>query len=81
MRHKMEECMKKKAKKNDFKDLLEKYIDIKGLDIIVYLSDGNQIELNKSRKLVKNSIIVIDGNNKEIRIPLSTIRSVDLYAA
>ena len=73
--------MKKKAKKNDFKDLLEKYIDIKGLDIIVYLSDGNQIELNKSRKLVKNSIIVIDGNNKEIRIPLSTIRSVDLYAA
>lgn len=73
--------MKKKAKKNDFKDLLEKYIDIKGLDIIVYLSDGNQIELNKSRKMVKNSIIVIDGNNKEIRIPLSTIRSVDLYAA
>ncbi|HMB21118.1 MAG TPA: hypothetical protein VKQ10_08625 [Spirochaetota bacterium] len=73
--------MKKKAKKNDFKDLLEKYIDIKGLDIIVYLSNGNQIELNKSRKLVKNSIIVIDGNNKEIKIPLSTIRSVDLYAA
>jgi len=81
MRHKMEEHMKKKAKKNDFKDLLEKYIDIKGLDIVVYLSDGNQVELNKSRKLVKNSIIVTDANNKEIRIPLSTIRSVDLYAA
>jgi len=73
--------MKKKVKKNDFKVLLEKYIDIKGLDIIVYLSDGNRIELDKSRKIVKNSIIVTDSNNKEIRIPLSTIRSVDLYAA
>lgn len=73
--------MKKKSSKNDFKMLLEKYLDIKGLDIIVYLSDGKTIELNKSRKLVKNNIIITDANNKEIRIPLSRIRSVDLYAA
>ncbi len=73
--------MKKKSRKNDFKMLLEKYLDIKGLDIIVYLSDGKTIELNKCRKLRKNNIIITDANNREIRIPLSRIRSVDLYAA
>ncbi len=73
--------MKKSSRKNDFRMMLEKYLDIKGLDIIVYLSDGNKVELNKSRKLVKNTIVLTDANNREIRIPLSSIRSVDLYAA
>jgi|GEM_PF-1674223 len=64
-----------------FKKLLKKYLEIKGLDIIIYLHNGRIIELDKSRTLVKNEIIVIDKNNKKVRIPLSKIKSVDLYAA
>jgi len=66
---------------NNFKKLLKKYISIKGLDIVVYLEDGKIIELHKNRALVKNEIIVRDKNDREYRIQLSTIRSVELYAA
>lgn len=66
---------------NNFKKLLKKYISIKGLDIVVYLNDGAIIELNKNRALVKNEIIIKDKNDRELRIQLSAIRSVELYAA
>jgi len=66
---------------NNFKKLLKKYLSIKGLDIIVYLNDGAIIELNKNRALVKNEIIIKDKNDRELRIQLSSIKSVELYAA
>ncbi len=66
---------------NNFKKLLKKYISIKGLDIVVYLEDGKIIELNKNRALVKNEIVIRDKNDREYRIQLSAIRSVELYAA
>ncbi len=70
----------KNSKKN-FRYQINKYLDIKGLDIIVSLNNGKEIELNKNRKLVKNEIISIDKNHKEMRIPISKITSIDLYAA
>lgn len=66
---------------NNFKKLLKKYLSIKGLDIVVYLNDGAIIELNKNRALVKNEIIIKDKNDREFRIQLSAIKSVELYAA
>jgi hypothetical protein len=66
---------------NNFKKLLKKYLSIKGLDIVVYLNDGAIIELNKNRALVKNEIIIKDKNDREFRIQLSSIKSVELYAA
>lgn len=73
--------MKNSRKKTNFKSLLTKYLSIKGLDIIVFLNNGKEIELQKNRKLVKNEIIYSDKNNKEIRIKISQIESIDLYAA
>ena len=70
-----------KKNKNNFKYLLEKYLDIKGLDIVILLADGKEIELNKNRILDKNEIVTIDKSNKEQRIPLSKVKSVELYAA
>ncbi len=67
--------------KKDFKKLLQKYMDIKGLDIIVYLNNGLVIELQKNRSLVKDEIVVWDKISGEIRIHLSEIKSVELYAA
>jgi hypothetical protein len=73
--------MEKTGTKNNFKKLLNKYLEIKGLDIIALLDNGNQIEIYKNRKLVKNEIVYLDKNNNELRIPISKIISVDLYAA
>ena len=83
MRHKTYEdnIMKNSGKKTNFKSLLTKYLSIKGLDIIVLLSDGNEIELQKNRKIVRNEIVYSDKNNNEMRIQISQIKSIDLYAA
>lgn len=73
--------MKKKINpESKFIDMLKKYINIKGLDMILYLEDGNEIELHKNRSLSGDEIVVI-SKNIETRIPLSKIKSIDLYAA
>jgi hypothetical protein len=71
----------RRKKKNNFKELLKKYLDIKGLDIVILLSSGAEVELNKNRVLVNNEIVTFDKGNRETRIPLSEIKSVELYAA
>ncbi len=68
-------------KRNNFKSLLNKYLEIKGLDIIVLLDNGKEIEIYKNRKLIKNEIVYSDKHNKELRIPIEKIKSIDLYAA
>ncbi|MBN2039848.1 MAG: hypothetical protein JW864_07405 [Spirochaetes bacterium] len=73
--------MKNTKEKTNFKSLLTKYLNIKGLDIVVFLNDGKEVELQKNRKLIKNEIVYSDKNNNEIRIKISQIKSIDLYAA
>ncbi len=72
--------MAQKKNRTDFKKLLEKYLKIKGLDIIVVLEDGSEIELSKNRIIVGDMIVTVDKKQEE-RIPLARIKSVDLYAA
>ncbi len=74
---------KGRGRKNNqnFRELLQKYLEIKGLDIILFLADGEEVELNKNRVLVDNEIITFDKGNREQRIPLSKVKSVELYAA
>jgi hypothetical protein len=69
------------TKSVSFKKQLKKYLAIKGLDIVVYLMNGKSIELHKNRMLVKDEIVIFDKNNREFRIPITQIKSVDLYAA
>jgi len=73
--------MKKVKKKQNFKKLLMKYLEIKGLDIVILLENGEEIELYKNRSIVKDVLITVDKINREKRIPLSKIKSVELYAA
>ncbi len=72
--------MKRTKKPVPFKDMLSKYIDIKGLDIVVYLKNGSSIELNKNRNLIDDEIIMKDKKNSETRIPISHVDSIDLFA-
>jgi hypothetical protein len=71
----------KKAKKKNFKQLLSKYLDIKGLDIIIVLEDGKEVELYKNRSIVGDMIVTFDVDNGERKIPLKRIKHVDMYAA
>jgi hypothetical protein len=64
-----------------FKELLEKYLQIKGLDIIVVLGDGEEIQLYKNRELINDIIITNEKGFNERRIPLTDVTAVDLYAA
>ncbi|PKL37558.1 MAG: hypothetical protein CVV44_14510 [Spirochaetae bacterium HGW-Spirochaetae-1] len=73
----------KQAKRNnrDFREMLQKYLDIKGLDIIVVLDDGSEVELYKNRSLIDDMLVSLEKGKGEMRIPLSQIKSVDLFAA
>jgi hypothetical protein len=71
----------RKSKQKSFRELLESYMKIRGLDIVIVLEDGREIELHKNRKLEDDAIVVHDKVLGELRIPISSIRSVDLYAA
>ncbi len=73
--------MKAKKKPQDFRELLTKYLDIKGLDIVVLLNNGCEVELYKNRELIDDTIITFDTDNNRKQILLSEIKSVDLYAA
>lgn len=70
-----------KVKSKSFRDMLEKYLEIKGLDIIVILNDGTEVELYKNREIINDMIITMDGSNKKQSIPLSEVKSVDMFAA
>jgi len=70
-----------KQKSKNFRDMLEKYLEIKGLDIIVVLNDGTEVELYKNRELIDDMIITMDGSNKKQSIALSDVKSVDMFAA
>jgi hypothetical protein len=71
----------RKNKRKNFKQLLQKYLDIKGLDIILVLEDGREIELFKNRSIIDDMIVTYDIENGEKKIPISRIKHVDLYAA
>ena len=73
--------MQKKESGRKFITLLKHYLSIKGLDIVIHLKDGNKIELNKNRSLDNDLIITKDRHNREVRISVNEIKSVDLFAA
>ncbi len=68
-------------KNNKFRALLEKYIEIKGLDIIVVLKDGTEVELYKNRQIIDDMLVTIDNCDNSQNIPISDIKSVDMFAA
>ena len=72
---------KQKQPKESFRTVLERYLGIKGLDIVVYLIDGKTVELYKNRSLDNDDIVMFDSSYGSKRIPLSMVKSIDLYAA
>lgn len=77
----MTKMKKKKKTPKTFRELLEKYLEIKGLEIVVILNDGTEVELYKNREIVNDIIIAIDNSNKKQSIPINDVKSVDMFAA
>lgn len=70
-----------KIRNKSFRDLLEKYLEIKGLDIVVVLNDGTEVELYKNREIVDDMIVTMDNYQNRQRIPIADVKSVDMFAA
>lgn len=68
-------------KKDNFKKVLSRYVNYRGIDIVLYLKDGRVVELDKNRKIDGDAVI---KNNKEgsiLRIDLCDIKKAEFFAA
>jgi hypothetical protein len=64
-----------------FKKVLSRYVNYRGIDIILYLKDGSIIELDKNRKLEGNFVIKNGKDGIVARIELSLIKKAEFFAA
>ncbi|GBF37593.1 hypothetical protein [Leptospira johnsonii] len=71
--------MKDRAKQ--FKATLERYINYRGIDIILTLKDGTVIELDKNRKMNGDVVIKNGALGIEAEIEISSIQKADFFAA
>ena len=65
----------------NFKKILSRYVNYRGIDIVLYLKDGTVIELDKNRKLDGDCVIKNGKEGIVARIELSDIRKADFFAA
>ena len=65
----------------NFKKILSRYVNYRGIDIVLYLKDGTVIELDKNRKLDGDVVIKNGKEGIVARIELSDIRKADFFAA
>lgn len=68
----------KLSSKNFEKELL-KYINFRGIEILVELFDGSVIHLNKNRTYQKGYIININKKGLEERIALKSIKKAEFF--
>lgn len=68
-------------KANQFKKVLSRYVNYRGIDIILYLKDGSVVELDKNRRIEGEFVIKNEREGVISKIELSDILKADFYAA
>lgn len=68
-------------KKELFKKTLERYINYRGIDIVLHLKDGSVIELDKNRLMNGDIVVKNDKDGVQIEIELENIQKADFFAA
>lgn len=68
-------------KSTNFKTVLSRYVNYRGIDIVLYLKDGRIIELDKNRKMDGDSVIKNSRDGTVDKIALSDIKKADFFAA
>jgi hypothetical protein len=64
-----------------FKQTLSRYVNYRGIDIVLYLKDGSVIELDKNRRIEGDFVIKNEKEGIISKIQLSTIQRADFFAA
>ncbi|EIE01518.1 MULTISPECIES: hypothetical protein [Leptospira] len=64
-----------------FKEQMERYVNYRGIDIILHLKDGSIIELDKNRRLVGEEIVYFPQKANPSKISLTMIQKADLFVA
>jgi hypothetical protein len=65
----------------NFKKILSRYVNYRGIDIVLHLKDGTIIELDKNRRLDGDVVIKNGKEGVVARIELSEIQKADFFAA
>ncbi|EMJ77994.1 hypothetical protein LEP1GSC016_1001 [Leptospira borgpetersenii serovar Hardjo-bovis str. Sponselee] len=64
-----------------FKNTLARYIDYRGIDIILHLKNGTVIELDKNRRL-NGDVVIKNGKSGVVaQIEISEIQKAEFFAA
>ncbi|MCB1176379.1 MAG: hypothetical protein KDK36_02260 [Leptospiraceae bacterium] len=64
-----------------FKKVLSRYVNYRGIDIVLYLKDGSIIELDKNRRLEGDCVIKNSKEGVTTKIDLANIRKAEFFAA
>lgn len=70
-----------KLSKKEFEKQLIQYINLRGIDISIFLENGQVIHLTKNRMYKEGNILNYPKKGVEEKIPLSRIKKAEFYIA
>ncbi len=65
----------------EFLKQLSRYIQYRGIDIVLHMRDGSTVELDKNRRMDGRMIICHSRTGGQEFIPVDDIRSAEFFAA
>ncbi|EMY78218.1 hypothetical protein LEP1GSC060_1407 [Leptospira weilii serovar Ranarum str. ICFT] len=64
-----------------FKSQLERYINYRGIDIVLHLKDGSRVELDRNRKMIGERIVYFPAKNLTSAVELANISRAEFFVA
>ncbi|EKR62923.1 MULTISPECIES: hypothetical protein [Leptospira] len=64
-----------------FKNQLERYINYRGIDIVLYLKDGSRVELDRNRKMVGEQVVYFPSKNLTSAVEIASISRAEFFVA
>ncbi|MCB1174710.1 MAG: hypothetical protein KDK39_14165 [Leptospiraceae bacterium] len=65
----------------EFKQQLTRFIEFRGIDIMLYLKNGTVLELDKNRQLEGDMVVQRNRDGSENAVHLDDIVKADFFAA
>lgn len=64
-----------------FRSQLERYINYRGIDIVLHLKDGSRVELDRNRKMIGEEIVYFPSKNLTSAVELANISCAEFFVA
>ncbi len=68
-------------KSDEFRKQLEQFIQFRGIDILLHLKDGTQMELDKNRQMEGDVVIKNGRDGIKASVHIDEIIKADFFAA